>query len=114
MAMADVVQVVTPPRWSVTVTTPMVPEIEVAVVEETSEPRATLSVGAVMDSAPAVSVKLMGVAADAGVPVIASAASANTTVSEHSNFVFIGEPPNRGVVWAEAVLRVTSSSTDST
>jgi hypothetical protein len=62
--MADVVHVVAPPRWSTTVTTPSEPDIELAVVEATCEPNETLAVGALMDNAPAVRVKVVGVAAE--------------------------------------------------
>jgi hypothetical protein len=62
----DAVQVVAPPRWSVTVTTPSEPVIVLGVVAATCDPRDTFAVGALMDSAPAVSVNVAGVVALAG------------------------------------------------
>jgi hypothetical protein len=65
VAIADVVHVVTPPRWSVTVTTPSEPEIELDVVLATCDPSETLVVGVLIESAPAVRANVMGVAAEA-------------------------------------------------
>ena len=92
VAIADVVHVVTPPRWSVTVTTPREPEMVVAVVEETSVPNAAFAVGVLIESAPAVSVKVMGVAAEA-VGVHSTMANIERTANkEHCNFIVMRNP----------------------
>src|ERR1700691_2518532 len=95
VAIADVVQVVTPPRWSVTVTTPREPEIEVAVVDATSLPNTAVAVGVLMDSAPAVSVNVMVVAAVAGGANSITLNSENIRNNEHSVFFVIRDsrPP---------------------
>ena len=62
----DAVQVVVPPRWSETVTTPSGPDMVLEVTEETCEPRETPAVGVLMDSVPATNWKVAGVAEPAG------------------------------------------------
>jgi len=94
VAIADVVHVVVPPRWSVTVTTPMAPEIVLTAVEDTSVPRATLAVGVLIESAPAVSVKLIGVAAEADGAIKKIPNSEKVTQKEQSIFLVIRKPPN--------------------
>ena len=76
----------TPPRWSETVTRPSWPEIVLEVVEAVCEPSETLLVGALIDSAPAVSVKVVGVSAPAGRAIMA--ASAATTIPAPRRVVF--------------------------
>ena len=66
----DAVQVVAPPRWSETVTTPSGPLIVLDVIKETCDPSDTLSVGVLIDNVPASSVKVAGVAAPAGITVV--------------------------------------------
>src|ERR1700689_1680216 len=104
--MAEVVQVVTPPRWSVTVTTPSGPEMVVAVVEETSEPRTAFSVGALIESAPAVSVKDIGVMADAGVTFNDIASRTHAAPSAGNSFDLISQPRLRqGLGRSDARIR---------
>jgi hypothetical protein len=86
--MTDAVHVVVPPRWSVTVTMPIWPLIMLEVVEATCDPRETAAVGALIDSAPAVSVKLTGVAAAAGRAV--AAVSVTTVPARTRSFRIIG------------------------
>jgi hypothetical protein len=62
----DAVQVVVPPRWSETVTTPSGPDIVLAEVEETCDPSETLAVGELIESVPAINWKVAGVAELAG------------------------------------------------
>ena len=109
LAMAEVVQVVTPPRWSVTVTTPSVPEIVLDEVEETSDPSETLNVGALMDNAPAVSVKVMGVAAETGGAYSINPMTANAALNKQRNLVLISNPPTAAEVRAEAVIGLVAS-----
>jgi hypothetical protein len=62
----ETVQVVAPPRWSETLMTPSGPDMTLDVIEETCEPSETLAVGVLMDSVPATSSKVAGVAEPAG------------------------------------------------
>jgi hypothetical protein len=62
----EATQVVAPPRWSETVTTPSEPVIVLELLEASWVPSDTLPVGALIDSPPAVSSKEAGVAAPAG------------------------------------------------
>jgi hypothetical protein len=62
----DAVQVVVPPRWSETVTTPSGPDMVLEVTEETCDPSETLAVGVLMESVPAINWKVAGVAEPAG------------------------------------------------
>ena len=71
----DTVQVVAPPRWSETLTTPSGPAIVLAVIDETCEPSETLAVGVLMDSVPATSWKLVGVAEPAGSALVPARAA---------------------------------------
>jgi hypothetical protein len=85
--MTDAVQVVGPPRWSVTVTTPRAPEMVPALVEATCVPRETLATGALIDKAPAVRVNVAGVAASTGtVPVIVTRENIQTAPEMHMKF----------------------------
>jgi hypothetical protein len=68
----DAVQDVAPPRWSETVTTPSEPVIVLELLAATCDPSDTLPVGALIDSAPAVSSKVAGVAAPPGRAVAAA------------------------------------------
>ena len=70
--MTDAVQVVGPPRWSETVTTPSGPLIVLELVDATCDPSDTLAVGALIDNPPAVSEKVAGVIAPAGKAVTAA------------------------------------------
>jgi hypothetical protein len=109
--MTDVVQAVAPPRWSVTVTIPSEPEMVLALVEAVCEPRETLAIGALMDNAPAVSVKVAGVAAPTGtVPAMARTAHTTTALEIHENFRITTQASSRG--WPEIPL-VPSSRSDS-
>jgi hypothetical protein len=74
--MTDAVQVVVPPRWSETVTTPSGPAIVLDVTEEVCDPRETLAVGALMDNVPATSVNVTGVVAPAGRAITAASVAA--------------------------------------
>ena len=56
--MTDAVQLVAPPRWSDTVTTPSEPVIVLELFETGCDPSETLPVGALIDRPPAVSVKV--------------------------------------------------------
>jgi hypothetical protein len=62
----DATQVVGPPRWSETVTTPSEPLIVLEVFETVCVPSETLAVGALIDSPPAVRLNVAGVVAPAG------------------------------------------------
>jgi hypothetical protein len=62
----EATQVVAPPRWSETVTTPSEPEIVLEVFETVCVPSDTLAVGALIDSPPAVRLNVAGVVALAG------------------------------------------------
>jgi hypothetical protein len=64
--MTDATQVVVPPRRSETVTSPSGPETLPDVFDVPSDPSDTLPVGALIVSAPPVTVKVAGVAAPAG------------------------------------------------
>jgi hypothetical protein len=68
----DAVQVVGPPRWSETVTTPREPVIVLALVEATCDPNDTAPVGALIESAPAVRVNVAVVPALTGIAVAAA------------------------------------------
>jgi len=70
----DATQVVVPPRRSETVTRPSGPETVPAVFDVPSVPSDTLAVGALIVSAPPVTVKVVGVAA----PAVGTPAAANT------------------------------------
>jgi hypothetical protein len=77
LEITDAVQLVVPPRWSETVTTPSGPLIVLEVVDATCDPSETVSpVGALIESPPAVRVKLVGVIAWAGSAVVAASAVA--------------------------------------
>ena len=89
MEIADAVHVVVPPRWSVTVTVPIWPEIVLALVDDTCEPSDTLSVGVLIERAPAVSVNVIGVAADADGADRSTADNAKAALAAPRNFVFI-------------------------
>jgi hypothetical protein len=106
VAIADAVHVVTPPRWSVTVTTPREPEMVVAVVEETSVPNAAFTVGVLIESAPAVSVKVMGVAAEAEGAHSTMANIESTANKEHCSFIVIRIPLCNGIVQAEVLNHI--------
>jgi hypothetical protein len=82
--MTDAVQVVTPPRWSETVTTPSGPAIVVGLFETGCDPRETLPVGALIERLPAVSAKVAVVVALADVAT--PAMSAMFVVRTISNF----------------------------
>jgi hypothetical protein len=71
----DAVQVVVPPRWSETVTTPSGPDIVLEEIEETCDPRDTLAVGALIASVPATNWKVAGVAEPAGSAITAARAA---------------------------------------
>jgi hypothetical protein len=76
VTITEATQLVAPPRWSVTVTTPSGPLIVLALDETACDPRETLPVGALIESAPAVSVNEAGVSAAAGsAAMVASAAT---------------------------------------
>jgi len=66
VAITDTVQVVAPPRWSETLTTPSGPAIVLEVIEETCDPSETLAVGVLIDKVPATRLKVAGVAEPAG------------------------------------------------
>jgi hypothetical protein len=72
----DATQVVVPPRKSETVMSPSGPEIVFAVFDVPCDPSDTLAVGALIVRAPPVTVKVVGVAARAGVAVPSPAATA--------------------------------------
>jgi hypothetical protein len=83
----EAVQVVTPPRWSVTVTPPSRPLIVLELVEATCDPSETVPVGALIESPPAVSEKVAVVAAPAG--RAAAAAKQATRPASSKDFVAI-------------------------
>ena len=62
----EATQVVAPPRWSETVTTPSEPEIVLELFDTVCVPSDTLAVGAEIDSPPAVRLNVAGVVAPAG------------------------------------------------
>jgi hypothetical protein len=95
---ADVVQVVAPPRWSVTVTTPSDPEIELDVVEATCDPSDTLADGVLIDNAPAVSAKVIGVAAEAGGVVSVKGSTTSAVLAMHKKILFMRNPQPVGGV----------------
>jgi hypothetical protein len=72
----EATQVVAPPRWSETVTTPSAPEIVLELFDTACVPSDTLDVGALIDRPPAVRLNVAGVAATAG------AATAAATVAK--------------------------------
>jgi hypothetical protein len=79
----DTVQVVAPPRWSETLTTPSGPAMVLEAIEETCEPSDTLAVGVLIDSVPATSWKVAGVAEPAG-SAVAPARAANVLARNRS------------------------------
>jgi hypothetical protein len=79
----DTVQLVAPPRWSETVTLPSRPEIVLELVEATCDPSDTLPVGALIDNAPAVSVKVAVVSAPAGSTATAASAAQVLPISKN-------------------------------
>lgn len=92
---ADAVHVVVPPRWSVTVTTPSEPLITLDVVEANCDPRETPAVGALIDSAPTLSVNVAGVAAPTGTAVRMVAAAKRTPELATKTELRIIVPPFR-------------------
>jgi hypothetical protein len=78
----DAVHVVTPPRWSDTVTRPSGPVIVLAVVDAICDPSETLAVGALIESPPAVSVNEVGVSAPAGTASAEAAAQVTPTANK--------------------------------
>src|SRR5579863_40820 len=97
--MTDAVQVVVPPRWSETVTTPSDPVTVVAVVAASCEPSDTGPIGALIDNAPAVRVKVAGVPAVTAAP----AGRANPTpkmaavLTRSMNFRILSAPLSGGL-----------------
>jgi hypothetical protein len=88
VAITDAVQVVVPPRWSDTVTTPSKPLIVLERVDATCDPSDTLPVGALIESVPAVRVKLAVVVALAGgaAAVAVAASTAAAVLASSRNF----------------------------
>jgi hypothetical protein len=94
VAIADAVQVVVPPRWSLTVTTPSAPEIVVETVDDTSEPRSAFADGVLIDNVPASRVKDIGVAAEAEDTAAMVASKESAAASEDNFFLVIAKTPN--------------------
>ena len=87
MEITEAVQVVTPPRSSVTVTVPSWPLMVLELTEAPCDPSDTLAVGALMDSAPGVSVKVVGLEASAaGAARAAAARNAAVVLARSKNF----------------------------
>jgi len=78
--MTDAVQVVAPPRSSMTVTGPSGPDIVLPVGRATWVPSDTALVGALIDSPPDVRVKLAGVIAPAGAATHSVPAARRTAI----------------------------------
>src|ERR1700688_3231423 len=98
VTITDATQLVAPPRWSVTVTTPSRPLIVLALAETTCVPIETLPAGALIESAPAVSVKVAvvsapaaGRAAAAAIATREQARSRNLGIAESSTAPETGE-----------------------
>jgi hypothetical protein len=79
LAITEAVHVVTPPRWSETVTTPSEPLIVLEVFETDCDPSDTVPVGALIDRPPAVNVNVVGVAARADIARRAATAASAAT-----------------------------------
>jgi hypothetical protein len=84
--------VVVPPRWSETVTTPSDPLIVLETVDATCDPRVIGAVGALIESVPAVRVKVAVVAALAGgaTTVAVAVSTAATVLARSTNFRIFG------------------------
>jgi hypothetical protein len=82
VTITDATQAVAPPRWSVTVMTPSCPLIVLALAETTCDPSETPLVGALIDSAPAVNVKVTGVPAPADTAIAAASVAKMPTIKQ--------------------------------
>src|ERR1700678_606583 len=108
--MTDAVQVVVPPRWSETVTSPSEPLIVLKTVDATCDPSDTPTVGALIDRTPAVRVKVAWVAAPAGRAVAIDATTkAEAALARAINFHVLDWPFLIGE--NETVLPRTASGT---
>jgi hypothetical protein len=89
VTITDATQLVAPPRWSVTVTTPRDPLIVLELLETACDPIDTLPVGALIDSAPAVSVNDAVVSARAGIAAAKASAEKALVRNKHFRIVFM-------------------------
>jgi hypothetical protein len=89
VTITDATQLVAPPRWSDTVTTPRGPLIVLALLETACDPMDTLPVGALIDSAPAVSVNDAVVSAQAGRAAATARAAKALAKNKHFRIMFI-------------------------